>query len=136
MTNLAPLRKVLIIEEDPAIRHALYTLLAGVGCDGATAYNGQHALSRISRESFDAVLLDLRCSNPSADEVVSKIGEIRPSLMGRILVITGEVSDPKTMELIELRCLTYVRRNRLMQDLWDRLRSLLNRRPATKLVPE
>lgn len=118
-------RKVLIIEDEPSIRNTLYVLLAGLGCEGDVAYTGQQALSKISREAFDAVLLDLRCSNLTADEVVLGIKELRPNLVGRVLVITGEVADPKTLEFVERHCLPHVSRNRLPRELWTRLRGLL-----------
>lgn len=118
-------RKVLIVEDDAAIRNVLYVLLAGVGCEGDIAYSGKQALAMLSREKFDAVLLDLRCSNLPAADMVSQIKEIRPSLVGRVLVITGELTDPQTIQMIEQHCLPHVPRNRLMQDLWGRLRTVL-----------
>lgn len=118
-------RKVLIIEDEPSIRNVLFVLLAGLGCEGDVAYTGQQALSMISRGSFDAVLLDLRCSNVGAEEVVSQIKDIRPNLVGRVLVITGEVTDPQTMELLDRYFLPHIPRNRLMIDLWGRLRAIL-----------
>lgn len=118
-------RKILIIEDEPTIRNVLYVLLAKSGCEGTVAYSGQQALSLIGRESFDAVLLDLRCSNLAADEVVAQIKEIQPKLVGRVLVITGEVADAKTLELIERFSLTHISRNRLIQDILERLRILM-----------
>lgn len=117
-------RKVLIVEDEPAIRNTLYVLLAGLGCESDIAYTGQQALAMISGQSFDAVLLDLRCNNVTPNEVVAEISELRPNLVGRVLVITGEVNDAKTMELIEHHCLPHVKRSRLMQELWARLRGL------------
>lgn len=127
-------RKVLIVEDDAAIRNVLYVLLAGVGCDGDIAYSGRQALAMMSRQDFDAVLLDLRCINLPAEEVFSQIKQIRPSLVGRVLVLTGELTDPKTLELIERHCLPHVHSNRLMQDLWVRLRTLLNPTRSPKTV--
>ncbi len=117
-------RKVLIIEDEPSIRNILYVLIAGLGCDSEVAYSGQQALAMVKRESFDAVLLDLRCTNLPA-QVVSEIKEIRPSLVGRVLVITGEVTDPKALELIEHNSLPHLSRNRVLQDLWALLKPLL-----------
>lgn len=117
-------RKVLVIEDESSIRNIIYVLLGALKCDGEVAYSGQQALGMISRESYDAVLLDLRAAEFPPDEVVSKIQQIRPSLMGRILFITGEVSNPETLEMIERNCVPCVRRGRLMADLWDRLRVL------------
>ena len=122
-------RKVLVIEEESSIRNMIYMLLDALKCEGEVAYSGQQALAMIRRESFDAVLLDLRCSDFTPDQVVSKIHEIRPNLMGRILFITGEVSDAKTMEFIERSCVPCVRQGRLMNELWDRLRLLFGQNP-------
>lgn len=118
-------RKVLIVEDEPSIRNLLYVLLAGLGCEGDVAYTGQQALSMVGHERFDAVLLDLRCSNLEADHVVSEIKELRPNLVGRVLVITGEVTDPTVMEWIEKQCLPHVKSSRLMQELWTNLQRVL-----------
>lgn len=134
MSPSAQGRKVLIVEDDASIRNVLYVLLAGVGCEGNVAYSGKQALAMISREKFDAVLLDLRCSNLPAEEMVSQIKEIRPSLLGRVLVITGELTDAQTLQLIERHCLPHVPRNRLMQDLWGRLRTVLGISGSPKAV--
>ena len=132
MSPQAPRRKVLIVEDEPSIRNVLYVLLAGLGCDGDVASGGKMALSMIRQESFDAVLLDLRCSQLPAEEMVAQIKELRPNLVGRVLVITGEVTDPRTLEVIERNCLPHVPRNRVIEELWERLRNLLglSRSPA------
>jgi DNA-binding NtrC family response regulator len=125
------LRNVLIIEDEPSIRSVLYVLLAGLGCQGNIAHNGHQALAMIEKQSFDAVLLDLRCSEMPAGEMVSAIKELRPSLVGRVLVITGEVADPQTMEMIKKNCWHHIPRQRVMQELWERLRSLLAFSPSS-----
>jgi len=125
-------RKVLIVEDEPSIRNVLYVLLAALGCDGDVASGAEEALTRIQQESFDAVLLDLRCSELPAEEMVAQIKELRPNLVGRVLVITGDVTDPRTLEVIERNCLPHVSRNRVIEELWTRLRNLLgfSRSPA------
>ena len=122
--NLRP-RHVLIVEGEPSIRNVFYVLLAGLGCEGDIAHTGHQALAMIKKESFDAVLLDLRCSEMPVGEMVSAIRELRPNLVGRVLVITGEISDPQTMEMIKKNSWPYIPRQRVMQELWGRLRALL-----------
>lgn len=56
-------RKVLIIEDEPSIRNVLYVLLAGLGCDGDVAHGTQEALTMLTKDRFDAVLLDLRAAH-------------------------------------------------------------------------
>ena len=123
-------RKVLIVEQESSIRNLIYTLLGRLGCNGEVAYRGQQALAMISRQPFDAVLLDLRCSDASPERAVSGILEIRPSLVGRILVISGEVANQETLSLIERRCLLSVSRHHLLYEVWCRLRTLWDFSPG------
>lgn len=123
-------RNVLIVEDEPSIRNVLYVLLAGLGCEGGVAHSGRQALAMIKKESFDAILLDLRCSEMPAGEMVAAIRELRPNLVGRVLVMTGEVSDPETMEIIEKNCLPYISSHRMMRDLWGSLCAVLDPYPA------
>ncbi len=124
-------RKVLVIERESSIRNMIYVLLGALKCEGDVAYSGQQALAMIQRESFDAVLLDLRCADAGPDQVVSKIHEIRPNLVGRILFITSEVSDAETLEFIERGCVPCVHHGRVIQELWERLRLLLGHAPQS-----
>jgi len=123
------LRTVLIIEDEPSIRNILCVLLAGLRCEGDIVPNAREALAMVEKRSFDAVLLDLRCSEMDATETVSALRNLRPSLVGKVLVITGDVSDPQTMELIKKNHWPYIPRHRVMQELWERLRSLLGFSP-------
>jgi CheY-like chemotaxis protein len=112
-----PRRKVLIIEDEPSIRSVLYLLLAGLGYDGDAAPDAFQALSMIRQGEFDAVLLDLRSSQLPPDQMVCAITQLRPSLVGRVLVITGEVSHPRTIETLERYSLPHVPRSRIISEL-------------------
>jgi DNA-binding response OmpR family regulator len=115
MAPIPPRRKVLIIEDEPSIRNILYVLVAGLGYEGDAACDAQQALLMIRREQFDAVLLDLRSAQ--LPQMVSAITELRPNLVGRVLVITGEVSDPGTLEMLERYAVPHVPRSRVTADL-------------------
>jgi DNA-binding NtrC family response regulator len=121
----SPNRKVLIVEDEASIRNVLFVLLASLGCEADIAHSSGEAFAMIGRESFDAVLLDLRCHYAPTEEVVAKIKELQPSLLGRVLVIAGEVEDVETMQMIGRHCLPHISRYRLAQDLCDRLRKIL-----------
>jgi DNA-binding NtrC family response regulator len=129
-----PQRKVLVIEEDPSVRNALLTLLAGLGCEADVAYSGKQALDIIRSEKFDAVLLDLRCAHAQAEEVVPSIQSLRPSLLANVLVITGDVTDAKTLDLIERYFLLQVSGKRLVQDMVATLQVLLQLPPVLRVA--
>jgi CheY-like chemotaxis protein len=130
MASNSESRKVLVVEDEPAISSLLDGLLRKLGCQGEVATDGRQALAMIRRSEFDAVLLDLRCSNLQAKDVVFGIQELRPSLLGRVLVITGEVHDKEAMELIEHFFLLEIPRHRLLEDAAGRLRALLRIAPS------
>lgn len=117
-------RKVLIVEDEPAIRNILFVLLAGLGCEGDVASDSKQALSMIRKESFDAVLLDLRATHLPPEEMVASITDLRPSLVGRVLVIIGEVADPETIEVLSRCALPHIERSHMVSDLWGQLRAL------------
>jgi DNA-binding NtrC family response regulator len=125
-----PLRKVLIIEDVPSVCNALLTLLSDLSCEADVADSGRQAIDIIRREEFDAVLLDLRCAHAQAEEVVPRIQSIRPSLLANVLVITGDVADAKTLELIERYFLLQVSGNGTLQDMALNLRVLLRLPPV------
>lgn len=130
MTTSLTRRKVLIVEDEPSIRKLLHALLAALGCDGEIADTGQQALALVNRSQFDAVLLDLRCSDLQAEELVPQIQIIRPSLIGRVLVITGEIADPETLDLIERYFLLQIPDHHLLQNVRGMLRALLGINPS------
>lgn len=129
-TTITKDRKVLLVEGEPASGEVLRGLLQKVGCQGELAADGQQALSMVSSGDFEAVLIDLRSSSLPPEEVVAGIHDIRPSLVGRVLVITGEVDDRETLDLVERYFLLQIRRNRLLKDLTGRLRALLRISPS------
>ena len=129
-----PQRKVLILEEESSVRNALLTLLAGLGCEADVAYSGKQAIDVIRQEKFDAVLLDLRCAHAQPEDVVPSIQSLRPSLLANVLVITGDVSDAKTLDLIERYCLLHVSGNRPVRDIVATLQVLLHLPPILDIA--
>jgi CheY-like chemotaxis protein len=123
-------RKVLIIEDEAALRKALFTMVARLECETEAVGSGAEALAKVHRDQFDAVLLDLRCADLDAEMVIPQIHNLRPNLVGRVLVITGDVADEHVLKLIEKYFLLKVPRSRLSEDLQGYLRALLHLRPA------
>ena len=122
-------RKILLVQNEPATRDVLRVLVNNLGCQGEVAVDGPQALAMVGSQEFDAVLLDLRSSALPLEEVVSGIHDIRPALVGRVLVITGEVDDETTFDLIERYFLLQVRQSQLIFNLAGRLRALLQIAP-------
>ena len=91
-------RKVLIFGDDASIRNLLRIFGEKLEREKDGDANPAAVLAAVDRKAFDAVLLDLRCAGR---EPHGGIGEIRSSLMGRVLAITAEVRDAETLEAVE-----------------------------------
>jgi DNA-binding NtrC family response regulator len=120
-----PHRRILIIEKEPSIRNAIYVLCANLGYDGEVADCGRQALAMMSRRRFDAVLLDLGCTDVSGEQVVDQTRKMRPAMMGRLLLITGKVVRKRTLRFVERFHLRHIPRHRIMQEMWANLMPML-----------
>ncbi len=127
-------RKVLIIGEESYARDDVRVLLRSMGCQCVLASSVQVGLAALEEENPDAAIMDLHQMRTSAAHVVSGLDKIGPSLRGRVLLITGERIDPQVSDLINRYSLPCVPRDRLLQELWGCLESLL--RPSSLLLSQ
>jgi hypothetical protein len=93
-------RKVLIVADEPAIKNLL-ALVSKLDSRRVVTARTRHDLSTINRRSFDTAILDLRCSPRRPAGRGYGIGEVWPSMVGRVLVVNAEVNDQKTFGLVE-----------------------------------
>jgi CheY-like chemotaxis protein len=119
-----PRRRVLIVEEVPSPSNMLQVLLNVLNCESETALGRDQALAMIARADYDAVLLDLRHADASAKPWLSQIRKIRPSMVNRVLVITGEVEEPSVVGQFGPRYLPRDTDIRLMEYVHQRLLAL------------
>jgi len=124
-------RKVLIIGEESYARDTMRVLLGSMGCQCVLTTSVQVALAALEEENPDAAIVDLHQTRSSTAQVVSGLDKIGLSLRGRLLLITGERIDPQVSDLINRYSLPRVARDRLLQELWGCLESLL--RPSSLL---
>ena len=73
-----PLASVLVVDDDPAHRLMLRTMLEGWGYRVSEADDGQKAVEYIREEPFDLVLMDLRMPKLSGIEATKAICRYNP----------------------------------------------------------
>jgi DNA-binding NtrC family response regulator len=127
--------RVLVISDEVAARGWFSTFLTSMGCQCVATSSGS-ALPRIRRGDCDAVLIDLRCSEISAKELVAEIEHSAPHLSGRILVLGDEHAAPEAAAEPTGRqaLLARLRRERLIEELWPTLRPLLAVPPGSSAL--
>jgi len=78
--------RILIVDDDPAIRDACFQVLTRAGYEADLAANPKEALDLISRYEFDAVLLDLKMPGMHGLELLKQIKEANPQV--EVIIIT------------------------------------------------
>lgn len=79
--------RVLIVDDEPAVRKMLGVMLSQAGITNQTAANAQAALDVLRNESFSAVISDLRMPGISGLELLAEVQRKYPELA--FLVATG-----------------------------------------------
>lgn len=93
-------RRILVVENDPFILELLSDLLPRLGYGVDRAASAAAALEKLGSESFDAVLLDIHLADMDGRELYQKVSERSPQLAGRIIFMTGDLGNPKTVSFI------------------------------------
>jgi hypothetical protein len=94
-------RRIFVLEKAPRVHNALCALLAGVGCEGDGVHSTREMHERLGEAIRDKLVLDLRYAGTPPDAVSPGVKNLEASLVGCILVVTGEVTDPKVFRQIE-----------------------------------
>ena len=88
---MTALRKVLDVDDDPAVRKSFDRVLSGKGYAVITAENGEEALRKLNEEKYDLVYSDIRMPGMSGLEVAEKVRARRP--WTPVVIITGYGTD-------------------------------------------
>jgi len=92
--------RVLIVDDEPAICKALKVALDRAGYDAIAAQSGDSALTVLSLEPVDVLLLDLRIPDTRGDVVFELAAATHPHLRHQTLFMTGDISD-RALKLIQ-----------------------------------
>jgi two-component system, OmpR family, response regulator MprA len=117
--------RLLVVDDDPAVREALALVLDLGGFDVSTAADGREAIRSLSAASPDAVVLDVSMPGLDGLEVCRRmraIGDRTPVLM---LTAHGDVSE--RVAGLEAGADDYLAKPFAREELVARLRALLRR---------
>ena len=86
-------KRVLVIEDDAAIREGIVDALTGRGYEVSQAATGLDGLEKATRADCDLVLLDLVLPGIDGLDILRRVREVRPALPVIILTARGSESD-------------------------------------------
>jgi two-component system KDP operon response regulator KdpE len=126
MSLAAAPSRVLVIDDEPAIRRFLRTSLRAEGYDIVEAETGEAALAEVRRRAPDLIVLDLGLPGLDGLEVIRQVRE--PGSVVPIIVLTSRTDEAGKVEALDLGADDYVTKPFGMDELLARMRAALRHR--------
>jgi DNA-binding response OmpR family regulator len=121
--------RILIVEDEPALRQGLADLLAGEGHRVEAVADGEAALASGADPAVDLLILDLMLPGVDGFEVCRRLRELRPALP--ILMLTARGSEDDKVRGFAAGADDYVTKPFSIRELVARVKALQRRlRPA------
>jgi len=98
--------KILVIDDDTAVRESLRLYLEDLGFLVAEAADGRDGLAQFNRDAPDVVLVDLRMPEVDGHRVLEKLSREAPDTPLIIISGTGRIAD--TVEALRLGAWDYI----------------------------
>ena len=83
--------KIMVVDDDSLGREYLYETLMRGGYEVASVNNGQQAITRISKEAYDVIFLDMKMPGMCGMEVLEKVKSISPETVVILMTAHGTI---------------------------------------------
>jgi len=120
-----PTIRVLVVDDEQAIRRALRTPLTELGFEMSEAPRGEIALDMLRSEQFDAVLLDVNMPGIGGIETLRRMRTMVPRMP--ILMLTVRDREEEKVNALELGADDYVTKPFGVRELVARIRAAVRR---------
>lgn len=95
-------KKVLVVEDEPAISNVCRRVLTGEGFEADIAVNGRVAQDMIEEKEYSLCLIDIRTPKMNGKELYQWLQKKYPRLTSRVIFTTGDVMGGETTDFIKL----------------------------------
>jgi DNA-binding response OmpR family regulator len=95
-------RRILVVEDEPAICEICLKVLTGEGFEVEIANNGKKGEEKLQEKEYDLILLDLRTPVMDGKQLYKHISEKYPELASRVIFTSGEVVGDDIQGFLEL----------------------------------
>jgi two-component system, OmpR family, response regulator RegX3 len=117
--------KVLLVDDEPAIRDAVSYALRTEGFDVEAVDDGERALEAVGTETYDVIILDLMLPGVAGTEVCRRL---RAESAIPIIMLTAKGGELDRVLGLEIGADDYVSKPFSMAELIGRVRAILRRR--------
>jgi two-component system KDP operon response regulator KdpE len=117
--------KLLVVDDERGIRHALSTTLGTLGFEVEEAETGEEALAMTRRSHYDAVLMDINMPGMGGVSACREIKYLAPTLS--ILMLTVRDGQDDKVEAFDCGADDYIAKPFHMRELTARIRAAVRR---------
>jgi len=110
-------KRVLIIDDDPAVLDLLCSALERKKIDSATSTSGADGLAAMAADTFAVILLDLSLPDIHGLELIGQMRELAPT--ARIVIITADTTSETLLRAIREQAFEYIRKPFDIQEVVD-----------------
>ena len=118
--------RVLVVDDEEAVRNLLRRTLEDIGYDVLTVSNGEEALFRMNQQEFEVVFLDIKMPGMSGIEVLGKITTDWPDTC--VIMATGVPDVPTTVECMQMGAYDYITKPFDRDDLVYKMQRAIEKR--------
>jgi len=119
------MKKILIIEDDPATIHGLNDTLVEEHFEVSTAMSGQMGFEKAKTEKYDLIILDLMLPDKSGIDICKELR--KDGVSTPILMLTGKKEEIDKVIGLEIGADDYVTKPFSLRELVARVKALLRR---------
>src|SRR5262245_3795869 len=101
-------RRILLVDDDRALRHALSTLLTGAGHAVTTAGDGPEAIAQFNERSFDIAVIDIGLPRMKGLDVLARARALPDPPI--VIVMTADDTSETLLEAVRRQAYRYVRK--------------------------
>lgn len=92
--------RILVVDDEPHIRHYMRATLESWGHSVAQAADGEEARERLSSDGFDLVIADLRMPRLGGREFYEELKRTRPAVAEQVVFATGDTVRGDTLAFL------------------------------------
>ena len=126
--------KVLLLDDDPALREVLSDVLKMKGYEPIPVATGAAALAQVEQQDIDVVLIDIKLEELSSLEVLRGVKTCSPDT--ECILLTGQASLTTAIEAINLGAFSYLQKPFEMEQLLVTIRRAAEKRAAGQELSE
>ena len=122
---MAEKSRVLVVDDEEALRYLLSTELAAEGYEVDTAGDGDEAIEIIKKKDYDVVLLDIKMPRVDGFEVLKFIKQNKPEI--KVIMLTAYADVKNAIEALKLGASDFVSKPYDLEDILTSINRALGR---------